>query len=365
MMPVLDGRTLAEDEFDELDESIKKEFEERSALVQEQIFQALGEIKLIEREAEKRIDEWQSNIALMTINVHVNSIKANYKRNKKVGTYLDNVKKDILKNISCFLAPDPDPKSTAPVPVQQLQKPELKEPWLNYRVNLFIDNSKLEGAPVIMDTNYSYYNIFGGLEYENQYGTLKTDYMMIKPGLLHQANGGYVIFQAKDILSNALCYEALKKALKIKELSIENATEQRAGMLLLALKPEPIPLDLKVIMIGNSNIYHTLLSMDDDFRKLFKIKVEFEEDAPKSIENIERLTRFVKSYCMQENLLDLDRTAMAKLVEYTSKLLANSDVEAKPDLSIYILIFGIVLLFISKSIMPKKKHKKKKMKRRK
>ena len=325
MMPVLDGRTLAEDEFDELDESIKKEFEERSALVQEQIFQALGEIKLIEREAEKRIDEWQSNIALMTINVHVNSIKANYKRNKKVGTYLDNVKKDILKNISCFLAPDPDPKSTTPVPVQQLQKPELKEPWLNYRVNLFIDNSKLEGTPVIMDTNYSYYNIFGGLEYENQYGSLKTDYMMIKPGLLHQANGGYVIFQAKDILSNPLCYEALKKALKIKELSIENATEQRAGMLLLALKPEPIPLDLKVILIGNSNIYHTLLSMDDDFRKLFKIKVEFEEDAPKTEENIERLSNFVRSFCAQECLLDLDKDAMARIVEITSKIAGDKE----------------------------------------
>ncbi|MBR3882822.1 MAG: AAA family ATPase [Clostridia bacterium] len=325
MMPVLDGKTLAEDEFDELDESIKKEFEERSALVQEQIFQALGEIKLIEREAEKRIDEWQSNIALMTINVHVNSIKANYKRNKKVGTYLDNVKKDILKNISCFLAPDPDPKSTTPVPVQQLQKPELKEPWLNYRVNLFIDNSKLEGAPVIMDTNYSYYNIFGGLEYENQYGSLKTDYMMIKPGLLHQANGGYVIFQAKDILSNPLCYEALKKALKIKELSIENATEQRAGMLLLALKPEPIPLDLKVILIGNSNIYHTLLSMDDDFRKLFKIKVEFEEDAPKTEENIERLSNFVRSFCAQECLLDLDKDAMARIVEITSKIAGDKE----------------------------------------
>lgn len=325
MMPVLDGKTLAEDEFDELDESIKKEFEERSALVQEQIFQALGEIKLIEREAEKRIDEWQSNIALMTINVHVNSIKANYKRNKKVGTYLDNVKKDILKNISCFLAPDPDPKSTTPVPVQQLQKTELKEPWLNYRVNLFIDNSKLEGAPVIMDTNYSYYNIFGGLEYENQYGSLKTDYMMIKPGLLHQANGGYVIFQAKDILSNPLCYEALKKALKIKELSIENATEQRAGMLLLALKPEPIPLDLKVILIGNSNIYHTLLSMDDDFRKLFKIKVEFEEDAPKTEENIERLSNFVRSFCAQECLLDLDKDAMARIVEITSKIAGDKE----------------------------------------
>lgn len=326
MMPVLDGKTLAEDEFDELDESVKREFEERSALVQEQIFQALAEIKAIERQAEKKIDEWQSNIALMTINVHINSIKANYKRNKKIGTYLDNVKKDILKNISAFLAPEPDPKSNnQPPQIQQMNRTE-KEPWLNYRVNLFIDNSKLEGAPVIVDTNYSYYNIFGGLEYENQYGSLKTDYMMIKPGLLHQANGGYIMFQAKDILTNGACYEALKKALKIKELSIENSMEQRnGGMLLVSLKPEPIPLDAKVLLIGNSNIYHTLLSMDDDFRKLFKIKVEFEEDAPKTTENIERLSKFVRSFCAQESLLDLDKEAMARLVEVTSKLAGDKE----------------------------------------
>lgn len=323
MMPVLDGKTLAEEEFEELDESVKREFEERSALVQEQIFQALAEIKVIEREADKKVDEWQSNIALMTINVHINSIKANYKRNKKIGTYLDNVKKDILKNINAFLAPDADPKAP-PQPVQ-MQRPEIKEPWLNYRVNLFIDNSKLQGAPVIMDTNYSYYNIFGGLEYENQYGALKTDYMMIKPGLLHQANGGYIMFQAKDILTNSVCYEALKKALKIKELTIENATEQRAGMLLVAIKPEPIPLDIKVLLIGNSNIYHTLLSMDDDFRKLFKVKVEFEEDAPKSSDNIERLSRFVRSFCAQESLLDLDKEAMAKVVEFASDIAGDKE----------------------------------------
>ena len=323
MMPVLDGRTLQEDEFDALDESIKREFEERSNLVQEQIFQALAEIKAIEREAEKKIEEWQSNIALMTINVHVNSIKANYKRNKKIGTYLDGIKKDILKNISVFLAPEED--KNAPQLPPHIQKPEVKEPWLNYRVNLLVDNSKQEGAPVIMDNNYSYNNIFGGLEYENQYGALKTDFTMIKPGLLHQANGGYIVFQIKDLLQNPACYEALKKAIKIKQAVIENSAEQRTGMILVSIKPEPIPLHLKVILIGNSNIYHTLLSMDDDFRKLFKVKVEFEEDAPKNIENIERLARFVKSFCMQENLLDLDRGAMAKLVEYTSKLSGDKE----------------------------------------
>lgn len=142
---------------------------------------------------------------------------------------------------------------------------------------------------------------------------------------MHQANGGYIIFQAKDILANAVCYEALKKALKIKELTIENATEQRAGMLLVSLKPEPIPLDIKVLLIGNSNIYHTLLSMDDDFRKLFKIKVEFEEDAPKTNDNIERLSKFVRSFCAQESLLDLDKEAMAKLVEITSKMAGDKE----------------------------------------
>ena len=321
MMPVLDGKVLEEEEFDNLDESVKKEFEERSNLVQEQIFEALGAIKAIEKESEKKIEEWQSNIALLTINVHINSLKANYKRNKKITNYLEGVKKDILKNISAFLAPDPDPKQlTAP-----MQRPELREPWLNYRVNLLIDNSKLEGAPVIMDTNYSYHNIFGGLEYENQYGSLKTDFTMIKPGLLHQANGGYIIFQAKDLISNQMCYEALKKALRIKELVIENPVDQRTSMTLVGIKPEAIPLDLKVLIIGNSNIYHTLLSMDDDFRKLFKIKVEFEEDAPKTNENIERLSRFVRSFCEQENLLDLDKEAMAKIVEFTSKLAGDKE----------------------------------------
>ena len=324
MMPVVDGKIIEEEEFESLDDELKQEYEDKSTIVQEQIMNVIGQIKEIERASDKRISEWQSNIALLTVNVHINYLKSKYKRNKKIGTYLDNIKKDILKNINAFLAPDSDSKSNN-MPNQPMQRPEQKEPWLNYRVNLFIDNSKLEGAPVIMDTNYSYYNIFGGLEYENQYGSLKTDYMMIKPGLLHQANGGYIIFQAKDILANGVCYEALKKALKIRELSIENATEQRAGVLLAAIKPEPIPLNIKVLLVGNSNIYHTLLSMDDDFRKLFKIKVEFEEDAPKTVENIERLSNFVRSFCTQEKLLDLDKEAMAKVVEITSNLAGDKE----------------------------------------
>ena len=171
-----------------------------------------------------------------------------------------------------------------------------------------------------MDSNYSYHNIFGKLEYENYYGSLKTDYTMLKPGLLHEANGGYIIFQAKDLLANGICYEALKKALRIKEISIENTADQRSSMVMVSLKPEPIPLDLKVLIVGNDAIYQSLLAMDSDFRKLFKIKVEFEENAPITAENINKLARFIHGFCEQEELPHLDKAAVAKTVEYASKI---------------------------------------------
>ena len=319
MMPVLNGKAIEEDEFDKLDEETRKDFEEKSNIVQDFIVQAIGQIKLIDREADKRIDEWQSNIALLTINAYINPIRASYKKYKKIVGFLDNVKKDILKNLNYFI----NEKEVEPTP--QNPKPEAIKPWLNYRVNLFVDNSNLEGAPVIMDTNYIYHNLFGKLEYENQFGMLKTDFTMIKPGLLHKANGGYIILQAQDLLSNQICYDALKKALLVKEISIENNMEQRSYMVMISLKPEPIPLDVKVLLLGDSEIYHTLLALDPDFRKLFKIKAEFEEDAPRNEENIQKLAKFVHNYSEREGCLPLDKGAMAKIVEFTSRITEDKE----------------------------------------
>ena len=323
MMPVMNGKAMAEEEFNKLDENIKKEYEDKSAIVQQHIMEAIGEIRAIEKESAKKIEEWQSNVALLTVNTHINYIKSKYKRNKKINHFLDSIKKDILKNISRFISDDKNEKQQPQAP--QMIKPEVLKPWLNYRVNLFVDNSKLEGAPVIMDSNYSYHNIFGKLEYENYYGTLKTDYTMLKPGLLHKANGGYIIFQATDLLSNSLCYEALKKALRTKEIGIENAADPRSSMVMISLKPEPIPLNLKVIIIGEENIYQTLLAMDEDFKKLFKIKVEFEDDAPLNMENMDKLARFVAGYCMQEELPPLTKEAVARIIEYASKIADNQE----------------------------------------
>lgn len=320
MMPIVNGKTIEEDEFEKLDSNIKQEYEEKSSIVQEQIMNVIGKIKQIERDADKKVSEWQSNIALLTVNVHINFIKSKFKRNKKINKFLNDVKQDVLKNIPIFLEEDKAPSNNQPGPNSKVQ-----DPCLNYRVNLFVDNSSKEGAPVIMDSNYSYHNIFGKLEYENFYGSLKTDHTMLKSGLLQQANGGYIIFQAKDLLSNMQCYESLKKALRVKELSIENVADQRSSMVMVSLKPEPIPLDLKVILIGNSDIYHTLLAMDSDFKKLFKIKVEFEDDAPITPENVNKLARFVHGFCVQENLPQLDKYAMARMVEYSSKIAGSNN----------------------------------------
>ena len=315
MMPVVDGKVVQEEEFDKLADEVKKEYEEKSVYVQEQIMNVISQIKEIERQSDKKISEWQSNVALLTVNVHINYLKSKYKRNKKINKFLNDVKQDVLKNVPTFLE---DETKHANQPQNPMQK--KPDPCLNYRVNLFIDNSQLEGAPVIMDSNYSYHNIFGSLEYENVYGALKTDHTMLKPGLLQKANGGYIILQAKDLLANGMCYDALKKALRIKELSIENTADQRSSMVLVSLKPEPIPLNLKVILIGSPSIYQTLLAMDSDFRKLFKIKVEFEDDAPITEENVNKLAQIIHGFCEHEELPHLDKSAMARLVEYASKL---------------------------------------------
>ena len=319
MMPVYNGNVIKEEDFDKLDDNIKQEYESKSGIVQELIMQSIAKIKEIEQESDKKVNEWQSSIATLSIEGHITLVKSKFKRNKKINKFLDGIKKDILKNISKFIGEEK----------KQPEQPNVRvieqNPWDNYRVNLFVDNSHTEGAPVIMDSNYSFSNIFGRLEYENYYGVLKTDYTMIRPGLLHQANGGYIIFQANDLLTNPAVYDNLKKVLRNKELGIDNSIDQKSSMVMVSLKPEPIPLDLKVIIIGNENVYQTLLSVDNDFRKLFKIKVEFEDDAPLNEKNLQDLARFVHGYCEDDELPDLDKFAVARLAEYSTRLSTNQN----------------------------------------
>jgi len=319
-LPVIEGRVITEEEYGDLDEKIKQEITERSNIVQLETIDIIRKIKNVEKEAEERVSEWENKIALFAVGMQINDMKEKYKDYKKVISYLENVQEDILKNLSDF-------REEELTEEQQIMLPWIRgsegSPTDKYKVNLLVDNSNLEGAPVIVDFNPTYYNLLGKLEYENEFGTMTTDYTMIKAGLFHQANGGYLILQAKDVLSNVQSWEALKRVLKTRQITIENMKEQMGLVAVSALKPEPIPLKVKVILVGSEYLHQALYEFDEDFKKLFKIKVDFDAEMERNEENVGKLAQFISSFCRRENALHFDNTGVAKVVEYSSRLVED------------------------------------------
>jgi predicted ATP-dependent protease len=179
---------------------------------------------------------------------------------------------------------------------------------------------------VIIDSNPSFYNLFGKLEYENSFGTLKTDFTLIKPGLLHKANGGYIILQIKDLLTNPLIWDSFKRVLRTRELYVDTLKDYQLNTVAIAgLKPEAIPVNTKVLLIGPTNIYHQLLAFDEDFKKLFKVKVEFEEEAPRTDANMFKIAQFIHTFCEKENAPHFNSGAVAKVIEYCSRAVDNQN----------------------------------------
>lgn len=320
-MPVIEGKTLSEQEYSDLDEMIKHEINEKSSAVQIETLDIIRNIKNIEKEAEEKVAVWENRIALFAVGMHINDLKEKYSDFEKITTYLSRVQDDILENLSDF-------REEEPVEEQQYIIPFVKSsesPAEKYKVNLLVDNSTLEGAPVIVDFNPTYYNLLGKLEYENEFGTMTTDLTMIKGGLLHQANGGYLILQAKDVINNVQSWEALKRVLKTKKINIGNMKEQSGLVAVSSLKPEPIPVEVKVILVGSEGLYQALYEYDEDFSKLFKIKVDFDDEMERDQDNTMKLAQFISSFCRRENMPHFDRSGVAKVVEYSSRLIESQN----------------------------------------
>ncbi|MCX7749254.1 MAG: AAA family ATPase [Clostridia bacterium] len=321
-LPIIEGKTISEQEYGELDEKVKHEINEKSNILQMETIEIIRKIKSIEKDAEERVAEWENKIALFAVGLHINDLKDKYKDYAKIVNYLDKVQEDILQNLDDFRDEETDDEQ------QQVVIPWVKNdesPADKYIVNLLVDNSELKGAPVIVDFNPTYYNLLGKLEYENEFGTMTTDFTMIKPGLFHLANGGYLILQAKDVLSNVQSWEALKRVLRTKKINIENMKEQMGLVAVSAIKPEAIPLDIKVILVGNEYLYQTLYEYDEDFRKLFKVKVDFDEEMDRNQENMMKLAQFINSFCQREKTVHFDRTGVGKVVEYSSRLVEDQN----------------------------------------
>lgn len=321
-LPVIEGKTLSEQEYGDLDEHVKSEISEKSDIVQIETIEIIRKIRNIERDAEERVAQWENRIALFAVGMHINDLKEKYKEYEKITLYLSKVQDNILENLDDFRDED------APDDQQHLVIPWLKaeeSPADKYKVNLLVDNSELKGAPVIVDFNPTYYNLLGKLEYENEFGTMTTDFTMIKAGLLHFANGGYLILQAKDVLSNVQSWEAMKRVLKTKHISIGSMREQMGLVAVSALKPEPVPISVKVILVGSEYLYQLLYEYDEDFKKLFKIKVDFDDEMERSDVNAQMLARFISSFCSKEDTLPFDRSGVAKIIEYASRLVEDQN----------------------------------------
>ncbi len=318
-IPIVDGEPMEEEEYNKLDDDTKKHINEKLTQIQLEAVDMVRRIRELEKDVKKQAAELDNRIGLFAVGLRIDGLKEKYKDYPKIVEYLENLKKDIIENIDEFR--EEEAEETNPfVNVLRRGTSGIKN---KYTVNLLVDNSHIEGAPVIVEFNPTYNTLFGSLEYENRFGLVSTDFTLIKPGSVHLANGGYLILQAKDILSTPFLWEGLKKILKTKSISIENLRDQLGLVSISSLKPEPIPIDIKVVLIGSDYLYQLLYELDEDFRKLFKIKVDFDDEMPASRHNLICLAGFISGLCKRENLLPFSKDAVIKVAEYSSRLVED------------------------------------------
>src|SRR4030042_1547038 len=272
----------------------------------------------MERRIHDEIKKLNRDVALYAIGHLVDDLIEKYRDAPEVTAYLRDVQSDILDNLAQFIKGD-EPQPQLPFPM-----PWMKEaPFKKYEVNVIVDNSNLKGAPVIMELNATYQNLIGRTEKEAQFGALITDFTMIRGGALHKANHGYLIVRVEELLRNPFSYDALKRALRDRRIVIEEPEERYGFLSIKSLKPQPIPLNMKVILIGDPYVYQLLFTMDMDFNELFKVKAEFDTTMPRTDENAKQYAAFVCMLCQKENLKHLDGSALAKIVEYSSRQAAD------------------------------------------
>lgn len=313
-VPVYEGKPLDASEYANLPEETKKSIGMKILNIETRMDETMRKIKALEREARKQLQTTEKEFGLSAIKPSIETLKHKYKDYPEVVSYLDEVQKDILKNINIFL-----PKEEKEIPITALQ-PVEENFFIRYKVNLFTDNSETQGAPVIWETNPTYYNLFGKIEGRSQFGAVTTDFTMIKRGSIHKANGGYLIIQTDDILKDALAWDTLKRTLENEEAVVENIGERYRTMPTVTLKPKPIPVKVKVILIGSTSVYQLLYTYDKDFRQLFKIKAQFDSTMERSEENIKKYAEFISAACIREGLKHFNTEAVAEVVEYSCRL---------------------------------------------
>lgn len=331
-LPLVNGKGITNEEFELLDESTQHEIEVNSEKMQQVAIEVLKKIEENEIDVEEKLIDLQDKISFSLVRYFICCLQTKYSTNQKACSYLDEIQKDIMKNISIFLPEDDNVQSDDDDLISQVEdikeiqkKAENELLFKRYQVNLFIDNSHLKGSPVIFELNPTFQNLLGKLEYDNNRGSLTTNFMKIKAGAIHKANGGYLVLNAQDVLTNPFAWQALKRTLKCQKIYIEDIMEQAGSAAISNLNPQPIDLNIKIILLGSPYIYDLLLRQDEDFQKLFKIKVAFDYEMINNEKNISKMAYFISHHCNKENLRHFNYEAVIKIIEHSNRIAGSQE----------------------------------------
>jgi lon-related putative ATP-dependent protease len=320
LIPAVDGRPMTPEQYEALDPEAKKQIELRRAKLDEDVQGFLRQVRDANKESRDQVTELHRRLGLYVVGIRMDGIREQYTDFAGVLAYLDDVQEYILSHLEDFTE---DAAKQEAAGVASIRLEPQADPFAKYSVNIVVDNTELQGAPVVIETNPTYYNLFGRVERRAQFGTLSADFTMIRAGSYAKANGGFLVINAHDALLNPGVYETLKRTIKNKEVRIEDLAEQYGLFPVAGMRPQPIPVDVKVIMIGHQLIYHELYMLDEDFRKIFKVKADFDSEMTRDVQGFHNYAAFISSRCDDEGLLHFDPSGVARVVEYGAWLVDN------------------------------------------
>jgi len=314
LVPVVKGRPLSEEDFLSLPKDTQQQFTEKRETVKEKLQPLLRELRDLELKARDEMAKFDRDVTLYAIERLMSNLLEKYKQHNEITNFLHEIQTHIVEDLDRFRGRRGEKKESD----QEAWVEELA--FRVYDVNVIADNSGVQGAPIIVEHNPTYDNVLGRIEKESQLGTLTTDFTLIRGGSLHQANGGFLIIRAEQLLRDLNVYEGLKRALKAAEIVIEDLPQRAGYASVRTLAPQPIPLDVKVVLIGDSSTYQLLFAYDPEFRELFKVKADFDSTMAKAESNLKNYAGFFTTLVVNENLKHLDASALARLLEHSSRL---------------------------------------------
>jgi len=318
-IPVMDGETLSAEAFEKLPAKKQEDLRKKSGQIQDLVNETIREMRRLGREGAEEAKRLDQQIALFAIEHVVQRSIEKYREHEKVASHLKRMQEHIIENLDAFKDGERKVPEVMGVPLP------MREITEDYRVNVLVDHSRTEGAPVVVERNPTYTNLFGSLEYRSYMGGMVTDYSMIKAGAFHRANGGFLILQVLDVLRNPFAWEGLKRTLRTGQATIENMWEQYRPVPASTLRPEAIPVKVKVLLVGSPALHQLLYALDEEFPRLFKIKADFDVEMDFTEKHLEQYAAFVSARCREYGLAPFEREAVAKLAEYGSRLAAHQE----------------------------------------